>query len=149
MMKNIFTIGFTKKSAQHFFDLLKKNKIDIVLDVRLNNTSQLAGFSKYPDIQYFLRELADINYVSDNKFAPTEQILKDYKSKTITWDEYVVKFNNLMDERSIPKYIIEMYENMEISNICLLCSEEKATNCHRTLVAKCFKETLGGTIIHL
>lgn len=149
MLQNIFTIGFTKKSAKLFFDMLKQNKIETVLDVRLNNTSQLAGFSKYPDIQFFLHELCAINYISDDKFAPTEQILKDYKTKVITWDEYVVKFNELMEKRNIREYIKEMCANMEISNICLLCSEANPTNCHRTLVAKIFKETLGGTIIHL
>lgn len=80
-MDNIYTIGFTKKSAEKFFGLLQKNGINILLDVRLNNTSQLAGFSKYPDIKYFLNQICNIQYISDTKFAPEEWILKDYKSK--------------------------------------------------------------------
>ena len=100
-MEKIFTIGFTKKTAQYFFELLIKNNVSTVLDIRRNNTSQLSGFSKYPDIEFFLKELCSINYMSDIKFAPTEQILKDYKSKKITWDEYIIQFNKLMKASKI------------------------------------------------
>ncbi len=148
-MDKIFTIGFTKKTAQVFFGLLEKNKVNTILDIRLNNTSQLAGFSKFPDIKYFLDELCAIDYISDVKFAPTEQILKDFKAKKISWDDYVLKFNELMSIRNINEYIKKEYGNSAYGNICLLCSEEKPTNCHRSLVAKCFSKVLGGTIIHL
>lgn len=82
-MEQIYTIGFTKKHAEIFFGLLQKNKIEVLIDVRLNNTSQLAGFSKYPDIQFFLKEICDIQYISDTAFAPEDWILKDYKSKKL------------------------------------------------------------------
>lgn len=148
-MDKIFTIGFTKKTAQVFFELLKKNKVNIVLDIRLNNTSQLAGFSKFPDIKYFLEELCAIGYICDVKFAPTEQILKDFKAKKIEWDEYVLQFNEVMNLRKINEYIKVKYDNCAYDNICLLCSEEKPINCHRSLVAKHFSEVLGGNIVHL
>lgn len=148
-MNTIFTIGFTKKTAQVFFELLKNNKVNTVLDVRLNNTSQLAGFSKYPDIEFFLNEICNINYISDAKFAPTEQILKDYKKKKISWDNYVLEFNKVMDSRKIDEYIEIKYKNYAYDNICLLCSEEKHINCHRSLVARHFSDVLGGNVVHL
>ena len=148
-MDNIFTIGFTKKTAQVFFESLRKNKVNAILDIRLNNTSQLAGFSKFPDIQYFLKELCSIDYISDVKFAPTNQILKDYKAKRISWDEYVIQFNELMKLRKITEYIKSEYDNCGYDNIYLLCSEEKPINCHRSLVAKYFSEVLGGNIVNL
>ena len=148
-MDNIFTIGFTKKTAQVFFESLTKNKVNAILDIRLNNTSQLAGFSKFPDIKYFLKELCSIDYISDVKFAPTDQILKDYKANRISWDEYVIQFNELMKLRKITEYIKSEYDNCGYDNICLLCSEEKPIHCHRSLVAKYFSEVLGGNIINL
>lgn len=148
-MNTIFTIGFTKKTAQTFFEILKSNKVNTILDVRLNNTSQLAGFSKYPDIKFFLNELCNINYVRDVKFAPTEQILKDYKNKKISWDNYVLQFNKIMELRKIDEYIKSRYEDYTYDNICLLCSEEKYINCHRSLVARHFSDVLGGKVVHL
>lgn len=146
-MEKIFTIGFTKKTAQYFFELLIKNNVSTVLDIRRNNTSQLSGFSKYPDIEFFLKELCSINYMSDIKFAPTEQILKDYKSKKITWDEYIIQFNKLMKASKIEDYIAKEYCSYD--NICLLCSEEKPNKCHRSLVAGYFSDVLGCKVINL
>lgn len=148
-MKDVFTIGFTKKSAQEFFELLKKNEVELVVDVRLNNTSQLSGFSKYPDIKYFLKEICGIAYKNDVTFAPTEQILKDYKKKEISWEDYVNKFNLLMEDRKIQEYIKKEYGDSVYSKICLLCSEEKPENCHRSIVAKFLKGVLNTEIIHL
>lgn len=146
---NIYTIGFTKISAEQFFSRLINNHIDIVLDIRINNTSQLAGFSKYPDIEYFLKSIAAIQYISDINFAPTESILKDYKNKNISWDEYEKRFDLLMDERNIEGYIKKNYDMALTKNLCLLCSEDKANNCHRRLVAEYFKQIFGNNIIHL
>jgi uncharacterized protein (DUF488 family) len=148
-MQEIYTIGFTKKSAEIFFGLLIRNSIDIVLDVRLNNTSQLSGFSKYPDIKYFLNSIAGIQYLSDIKFSPSEEILKNYKANKIKWNEYVLCFNNLMKERDIEKYIYSNYKIVCDKKVCLLCSEEKPDNCHRSLVANEFNTVFGNTIIHL
>lgn len=78
-MDKIYTIGFTQKDANYFFETLKPNDIGLVLDIRLNNSSQLSGFSKYPDIKYFLKKLCTIDYIHDTKFSPTESTLKRYK----------------------------------------------------------------------
>lgn len=148
-MDNIYTIGFTKKSAETFFSLLQKNNIDILVDVRLNNTSQLAGFSKYPDIKYFLNQICSIQYISDTRFAPEEWILKDYKSKKISWEQYVVHFDELMEKRDINSHIVSNYDEFNNKNICLLCSEEKPVHCHRLLIAQRFKKIYNTNIINL
>lgn len=148
-MECIYTIGFTKKNAKRFFELLRKNEIELVLDVRLNNTSQLAGFSKYPDIEFFLNEICKISYVSDTRFAPEEWLLKDYKSKKLDWNQYVMFFDRMMVERDIISYIKHNYADYKDKRICLLCSEEKAENCHRYLVAQKFKEVFNCRIVNL
>lgn len=148
-MENIYTVGFTKKSAEIFFGLLQKNGVDVLLDVRLNNTSQLAGFSKYPDIKYFLDRICGIQYISDTKFAPEEWILKDYKSGKISWEQYVACFDELMKQRDINSYIMSDYSKFNDRNICLLCSEEKPDHCHRSLIAQRFKILFGANIIDL
>lgn len=148
-MDDIYTIGFTKKSAEVFFELLQEKHIEIILDVRLNNTSQLSGFSKYPDIKYFLDKICDIQYISDIELAPEEWILKDYKDKKITWEQYVIHFNILMEKRNITEHIKSCYDSLSDKRICLLCSEEKANNCHRLLIAQRFKEIYGANIINL
>ncbi len=146
-MDKIYTIGFTKKSAEEFFCLLKANDVKIVLDIRLNNTSQLAAFSKYPDIEYFLRELCNIKYKHDKQFSPTTETLKSYKNKKISWEEYTDQFYKTMNERNIGKYIENNYSTYE--GICLLCSEQIPEKCHRKLVAERFAKILGNKIIHL
>lgn len=136
MTKTIYTIGFTKKTAEDFFKILEKNNIDIILDIRLNNTSQLSAFTKFPDIQYFLKELNNIEYIHDTKFSPKNTTLKRYKKKDIDWSHYVTEFNDTMDERDIIRHIKDNYIINKV--ICLLCSEPRANNCHRSLVAKQF-----------
>ncbi len=135
-MKNIYTIGFTQKSAEVFFGILSKNNINILLDIRLNNTSQLAAFSKFPDIEFFLKNICNITYKHDLLFAPTEGILAGFKKKTITWEQYIAAFANIMDERKAKEHIIKNY--MLDENICLLCSEHTPSHCHRSLVANIF-----------
>ncbi len=137
-MGEIYTIGFTQKTAKKFFSLLKNNQIDIVVDIRLNNTSQLAGFSKYPDIEYFLNDLLNIKYIHDPEFSPTEVILKSFKEKKISWNEYVKRFSELMEQRNIEKYIQEKYSNCNDVKYCLLCSENDHNQCHRSLVSDYF-----------
>lgn len=138
MIKYIYTIGFTKKKAEYFFELLADKNIETVIDIRLNNTSQLAAFAKYPDIEFFLEKINHIKYIHDVKFSPDERTLKRYKKKEITWDQYVVEFAETMKNRRIDDYIKKNY-SLE-KPVCLLCSEATAEKCHRRLVAEMFLE---------
>ena len=101
MIGKIYTIGFTKKTAESFFNVLKENRVELVLDIRLNNTSQLSAFAKFSDIRYFLKVIGGIEYIHDTKFSPKETTLKRYKKKDIDWSHYVTEFNDTMDERDI------------------------------------------------
>lgn len=147
-MKKIFTIGSARKTAEEFFNLLKDNGVKKIIDVRLNNTSQLLGFAKYPDIEYLTKEILKGNYVHDKKFAPSEKILVRYKKGLIDWDDYEREFAELMTYRDIDVYIADKYADEK--NYCLLCTEPTPENCHRRLVAEKIKEVLGDVdIVHL
>lgn len=147
---NIYTIGFTQKTAEQFFGRLKRNNITTLIDIRLNNKSQLAGFTKGVDLKYFLKEICNIEYVHDTYLAPTEEILQDYKKKKISWKEYEIIFEELMKRREIDKYFLEKYL-ISNSRLCLLCSECMPDNCHRRLIAEYVaKKSLKNiSIIHL
>ncbi len=143
----IYTIGFTKKSAKEFFDALKSAKIRRLIDIRLNNSSQLAGFTKQDDLAFFLKELCDAEYLHRPVLAPTKEILDDYKKKRITWDEYERRFTALMTERRIEEVI-----NKGLFDIptCFLCSEPKPDKCHRRLVSEYLRDKWGNIrITHL
>lgn len=142
---NIFTIGFTQKSAEEFFTLLAKNNIECLIDVRLNNISQLAGFAKAKDLQYFLKKICDIDYVHNIKYAPTKDILDDYKKKKISWQEYETKYNNLIKIRHVEQQFLK--DSNGYNNICLLCSENTAQYCHRRLLAQYLKNNCENVII--
>lgn len=131
----IYTIGFTKKSAEQFFCLLKKNNIKFFLDIRLNNSSQLSGFAKGSDLKFFLKNLLKIEYRHDIRFAPTKEILDGYKKKNITWNQYETEFLELMNSRNFKKIIADEYSD-QLDGVCLLCSEPTAEKCHRRLVAE-------------
>ena len=147
-MNKVCTIGFTKKTAKQFFSILTKNNIDAVVDIRLNNSSQLAGFSKYPDIEFFLEKICNTGYKHDLHFAPKDSTLTRYKKKQISWDEYEKEFAQTMMERKITEYIKANYSSE--GSICLLCSEPTPENCHRRLVANYFKEIFHEVqILHL
>lgn len=128
----IYTIGFTQKSAQRFFELLNQNGVQTLLDIRLNPYGQLSGFSKKDDLAFFLDRLNGIAYCHLPTMAPTEDILKTYRS-TKNWNDYVARFEALMDERDIPHAIDRSL--FDPGPACLLCSEDKHQHCHRTLVA--------------
>ncbi len=147
MSKNkLFTIGFTKKNAQTFFSKIRKAGVTRLIDIRLNNVSQLAGFAKRDDLIFFLKELCDCDYRHMPNFAPTKEILDAYKNKEISWDEYVKRFSKLIQERSIESQITAQ----ELNNACLLCSEPTPEQCHRRLVAEYLKEKFGDIeITHL
>lgn len=147
-MINIFTIGFTKKTAKQFFLSLNENNVNLVVDVRLNNSSQLAGFSKYPDIEFFLDRICNIKYLHDLNFAPNESTLTRYKKKQINWEQYEIEFAETMQERNITEHIKANYSSD--NSICLLCSEPTPEKCHRRLVAEYFKSVFQEVqIIHL
>lgn len=128
----IYTIGFTKKNAESFFDFLRKSNITTLVDVRLNNVSQLAGFAKRDDLKFFLKELCDADYVHAPELAPTKELLSGYKKGDISWDAYEDKFLNLMAQRNIEKTV----QPELLDNGCLLCSEHEPHLCHRRLVVE-------------
>lgn len=131
----IFTIGFTKKSASTFFNRLRQSGAKRLVDVRLNNVSQLAGFAKKNDLEFFLREICHMDYVHSPDLAPTQVMLDEYKKQKGEWSAYEAKFLDLMRERQIEKRI----DPATIADGCLLCSEEKPHHCHRRLVAEYLK----------
>lgn len=139
----LYTIGFTKKSAEKFFTALRHKNVRNVIDVRLNNTSQLAGFAKHIDLQYFLKEIDNIDYVHRPDLAPTGELLKAYRKKTIDWDTYEREFISLLRQRSIEGSV----DPKTLDRTCLLCSEAEPLHCHRRLVAEYLRETLGGIVI--
>ena len=135
----LFTIGFTRKTAEKFFRLLSESGVKRVVDVRLNNSSQLAGFSKQTDLQYFLKELCGIDYVHVPDLAPTKSILDAYKKHKGSWDVYEQEFFSLMESRRID----EVLARDIIDQSCLLCSEDKPHHCHRRLVAEYLADKWG------
>lgn len=145
----IFTIGFTRTTAENFFERLRANRIERLVDVRLNNRSQLAGFAKRDDLAYFLRELVGARYEHEPLLAPTRAILDAYKKKgAMPWAEYEDRFLALMHERRIEQELSRA--QFEASRTVLLCSEETAEHCHRRLVAEYLAEHWGEVgIVHL
>lgn len=146
-MDTLYTIGFTKKNARTFFGLLVRNNVKTVLDVRLNNASQLAAFTKRDDLAYFL-EIHSIGYVHLSVLAPTPEILDDYKKNKIAWSDYEHKYLRLLEERR--KAITRDVEHIDLTGACLLCSEPTAENCHRRLAAEWLKsQNFVSNVVHL
>lgn len=142
----IYTIGFTKKNARCFFSLLKQSGAKRIVDVRLNNVSQLAGFAKMDDLSYFAQELCDMDYLHLPAFAPTKEILDDYKKNGSDWGFYEKRFMALMKQRRIE----DDRNRAIVEDGCLLCSEDQPKYCHRRLVAEYLKDAWGDVeIIHL
>ena len=135
----IFTIGFTKSSAEHFFSRLGRPGLARVVDVRLNNSSQLAGFAKKQDLAYFAKQICGMDYVHVLELAPTQDILDEYKKKKGDWAVYERKFLDLMARRQVEKTVSKEV----IEGGCLLCSEHKPHHCHRRLVADYLKQHWG------
>lgn len=144
MTINIFTIGFAQKNACEFFTKLKEAGVKTVIDIRLNNVSQLAGFTKEQDLPYFLQEIAGIKYIHKPELAPTKDILNAYKKKEIDWTEYERRFRQLLIERQIKDVITPKLVN----KACFLCSEPKPDKCHRRLTAEYFRELWGNVEVH-
>ena len=131
----IFTIGFTKKTAETFFGKLKSAGVVKIVDTRLNNESQLAGFTKKEDLKYFLKTILRIDYIHALDLAPTNEMLSAYKKKKITWSEYEERFRALILGRKIEN----LFTPGELDKACLLCSEAEPHQCHRRLVAEYLK----------
>ena len=130
----IYTIGFTQKSAEEFFELIKQNHIDLLVDIRLNNKSQLAGFSKGSDLKYFLKEICGTEYIHCPEFAPDKELLSNYQKGTVSWERYEEEFDMLMNLRGDYEKFVDRFHAYE--RVCLLCSEPTAEHCHRRLVAE-------------
>jgi len=138
----VSTIGFTKTTAAGFFERLLNAGVKKVVDVRLHNTSQLAGFAKADDLAYFLRKIGGIEYVHQPLLAPTDPMLKAYKKEKGDWDAYEERFLGLMSERHIEARLKpEMFDGA-----CLLCSEATPHRCHRRLVCEYLNEKWGGAL---
>lgn len=133
----INTIGFTKKSAQRFFQLVQSSGSKRVIDVRLNNVSQLAGFAKRDDLRYFLQKICAIDYIHVTELTPKKETLKAYQDKKMTWLQYEDEFLNLMAQRRIESVL----DKETLNESCLLCSEDKPHQCHRRLVAEYLKRS--------
>lgn len=143
----IYTIGFTKKTAERFFGLLKSAGITRLVDTRLNNVSQLAGFAKQDDLRYFLREICRAEYVHEPMLAPTQEMLDEFKKLKGSWSAYEDRFLALMRERQIEK---KLNKNLLSGRSVLLCSEDKPDQCHRRLVAEYLRDAWKDvSIIHL
>ena len=143
---NVYTIGFTKKPASSFFELIRSSGAQRVIDVRLNNVSQLAGFAKRDDLEYFLRTICDVGYVHLPDLAPTQEMLDQYKKDGGSWAQYEERFLDLMRRRRVedttPQNLIE--------DGCLLCSEYEPHHCHRRLVVEYLQDHWGPlNITHL
>jgi len=142
----LFTIGFTKKSAEEFFTILQNTGVSRIVDVRLNNTSQIAGFAKARDLKYFLHAIAKIDYVHLPDFAPTQEILDNFKKNKGSWAEYERRFVDLMVERRVAETAAKLLRDRD----CLLCSEHIPEHCHRRLVAEQIqKHSDNVEVIHL
>ena len=142
----VYTIGFTKKSASDFFGPLRDSGARRLVDVRINNVSQLAGFAKRDDLEYFLHEICGIEYTHLPELAPTKEMLAAYRNGDLDWETYERHFLALMDERRIA----ETTAREVIADSCLLCSEDTPDRCHRRLVAEYLDRHWGDVeIVHL
>lgn len=133
------TIGFTKKSAATFFRMLRESGTKRVVDVRLNNVSQLAGFAKRDDLKFFLREICDMDYIHLPELAPTQAMLDGYRKQHKDWDRYEREFLSLMRARRVESTLAPE----TLAQGCLLCSEDKPHHCHRRLVAQYLNKQWG------
>ncbi|MGI6481955.1 MAG: DUF488 family protein [Methanobacterium sp.] len=138
----IYTIGFTKKSAEEFFKLLLDNRIEQLVDIRLNNKSQLAGFTKMKDLIYFLKEIANIDYYYFDFLAPT----KELRDMVQDWPLYTENYLNLLEDRDVLNKLDKDFFNKPT---VFLCSETKASDCHRGILANYLKDNWDVEVVHL
>ena len=131
-MIKLYTIGFTGKSAQKFFELLEKNGVKKIVDTRISNNSQLSGFAKGQDLAFFARRIANIDYEHNLEFAPTRELLDSYRKKELTWEAYTVEYLKLLQARDLKNTV----DVSRLHESCLLCSEHSPEKCHRRLLAE-------------
>ena len=143
----IYTLGFTQKNATDFFNLIRSNSIEILIDIRLNNKSQLAGFTKGTDLSFFLKEICNCEYQHCIEFAPTKDILDRYKKQDNDWNEYEKSYIPLIARRGVTDIFIKQFG--AYSKVCLLCSEASPEKCHRRLLAEFLVQTIDAHIVHL
>jgi len=145
-MNKIYTIGFAGKSAKLFFSLLEDNNIKKLIDIRLNNISQLAAYTKKEDLEFFLKKILSCEYTHRPDLAPTELILKNYRNKIIDWKIYSDEYIKLLNSRNITSYL----EEDKIINSVFLCSEHLPKFCHRRLLVEYLQKKWNDfEIIHL
>ena len=145
----LYTIGFSGKNAETFFTTLEKAGVKTLVDIRLNNRSQLAGFTKAADLEYFLKSLSGIVYKHFPLLAPSAELLEAYRNKEIDWDGYTRLFEALMQDRKADAFMKKELKGIE-KPLCLLCSESEAIKCHRRLIAERIRKLIPKTeIIHL
>jgi len=128
---NLYTIGFSQKSAEEFFNILESNNVIRLIDIRLNNKSQLAGFTNVKHLPYFLR-IHGIEYLYRSDFAPSKELLNGYKNKSISWQGYEIEYSKIIIQRNL----IDKIDWNIFKDSVLLCSEPKAEQCHRRLLAE-------------
>jgi uncharacterized protein (DUF488 family) len=143
----LYTIGSGGKTAREFFELLKNVAVRRVIDIRLHNTSQLAGFTKKDDLAYFLSEICSAEYLHETRLSPTDELMEAYKKREIGWAEYSRMFNALLAERNAGSLFDRAY--LESKATAFLCSEPKADHCHRRLVAEFYSGLYRIEITHL
>jgi uncharacterized protein (DUF488 family) len=136
---NLYTIGFTKKNARQFFGLLKSSGATALVDIRLNNVSQLAGFTKRDDLQYFVHELCGMTYRHELLLAPTSEFLSAYKKGGWSWERYESEYLELIHARRVEQVL----ELADYDNAVLLCSEATPEHCHRRLAAEYLRKAWG------
>jgi len=129
----LYNIGYARKSAKQFFEEIKEHKIEIMIDIRLNNTSQLAGFTKKDDLAYFLEEICKCGYGYRPDLAPTKEMIDEYKNKSLTREDFEHRYCDIMVERDAVSQFADTYR--EYGRICLLCSGAEITSCHQKLLS--------------
>lgn len=145
MSANLFTLGFTQKNARRFFDTLASARARVLVDIRLNNTSQMAGFTKRDDLAFFLERILGIGYRHEILLAPSQEILAAYRAAP-DWARYERDFLALLKERQVTSRLAPV----DFREACLLCSEPRADHCHRRLAAEHLASAWGGlNIVHL
>ena len=142
---SLYTIGFTKHSAEDFFETLKSAGVTKLIDIRINRTSQLAGFAKGSDLRYFLKVSAGITYEAIEDLAPAKEILKRYRSKEISWEV----FEDLYLKKIKTSGSLDTLNPKDFENACLLCSEHTPDRCHRRLLAEELNKLWGIQVVHL